>query len=217
MQIAILGGTGDIGEGLALRLARKHRVIVGSREEVKAKEAAENYVKVLASKGIKADIAGASNVDAARDADVVILAVRYQFAMQTLQGIEGVLDDQIVVTPIVPMSKTKLCSYTPPEKGSAAKQICEVLPPAIKLVSTFHTLPAARLANLDDPLGFDLIVCSDDEEAKKVIMGLVSDIGDVRPLDGGGLEEARLVEALTPLLVNLAIKNKIKDLSIKFV
>lgn len=217
MKIAILGGTGDIGEGLALRLAKKHPVVVGSREEAKAKEAADNYRNLLAAKGIKAEMTGASNIDAAKDADIVILAVRYQFAMQTLQSIEGVLDDQIVVTPIVPMSKTKLCSYTPPEKGSAAKQICEVLPPAIRLVSTFHTLPAARLANLDDPLGFDVIVCADDEEAKKVVMGIVADLGNIRPLDGGGLDEARLVEALTPLLVNLAIKNKMKDLSLKFV
>jgi NADPH-dependent F420 reductase len=115
------------------------------------------------------------------------------------------------------MSKQKLCSYTPPEQGSAARHICSVLPPEARVVVAFQTLPAPRLADLDDPLGFDAIVCGDDEEAKKVVMGLVSDLGDVRPLDGGGLEEAKLVESLTPLLINLAIKNKTKPLSIKFV
>lgn len=217
MKIAILGGTGDIGEGLALRLAQKNEVIVGSRDEARAKEAVEAYNRTLIGRGLKDGILGMSNVDAARDADVIILAVKYQFAIQTLQSVLDVIDGKIVISPIVPMSKGKLCAYTPPEKGSAARQICSVLPPHVKLVSTFHTLPAARLASLDDPLGFDVIVCADDEEAKKVAMQLVSDLGNVRPLDGGSLEEAHLIESLTPLLINLAIKNKMKNLSIKFV
>jgi NADPH-dependent F420 reductase len=216
MKIAILGGTGDIGEGLALRLSPKHQVFIGSREEAKAKEAADNYNKLLKERGLRDDIKGISNLEATKVADVVILAVRYEFAIQTLQAVAGVLDAKVVVTPIVPMSKQKLCSYTPPEQGSAARHICSVLPTDVRVVVAFQTLPAPRLADLNDPLGFDVIVCSDDEEAKKVVMGLVSDLGDVRPLDGGGLEEAKLVEALTPLLINLAIKNKTRPLSIKF-
>ncbi|MCD1294619.1 NADPH-dependent F420 reductase [Methanocella sp. CWC-04] len=217
MKIAILGGTGDIGEGLALRLAQKHQVIIGSRDEEKSREAAKNYNERLVSRGLKDEILGMSNQDAAKDAEAVILAVKYQYAIQTLQSVIDVLDNQVLISPIVPMSKTKLCAYTPPETGSASKQICSVLSPDIKLVSTFHTLPAARLSDLDDPLGFDVIVCADDEDAKKVVMGLVEDLGDVRALDGGGIEESRLIEALTPLLVNLAIRNKLKNLSIKFV
>jgi NADPH-dependent F420 reductase len=216
MKIAILGGTGDIGEGLALRLSPKHQVFIGSREEAKAKEAADNYNKLLKERGLRDDIKGISNLEATKVADVVILAVRYEFAIQTLQAVAGALDAKVVVTPIVPMSKQKLCSYTPPEQGSAARHICSVLPTDVRVVVAFQTLPAPRLADLNDPLGFDVIVCSDDEEAKKVVMGLVSDLGDVRPLDGGGLEEAKLVEALTPLLINLAIKNKTRPLSIKF-
>jgi len=115
------------------------------------------------------------------------------------------------------MSKQKLCAYTPPEQGSAAKHICSVMPQEIRTVVAFQTLPAPRLADLNDPLGFDVIVCADDEEAKKLVMSLVADLGNVRPLDGGGLEEAKLVESLTPLLINLAIKNKTKPLSVKFV
>lgn len=217
MKIAILGGTGDIGEGLALRLAQKHQVIIGSREAEKAQEAANNYNKLLKDRGMKDDIKGMSNPDATKDSDLVILAVRYQFAIPTLQAVSDVLDGKIVVTPIVPMSKQKLCAYTPPEQGSAAKHICSIMPPEIRTVVAFQTLPAPRLADLNDPLGFDVIVCADDEDAKKVVMGLVSDLGNVRPLDGGGLEEAKLVESLTPLLINLAIKNKMKPLSIKFV
>jgi hypothetical protein len=217
MKIAILGGTGDIGEGLALRLARSHEIFVGSREADKAIAAADNYNKLLKSRGMRDDIRGMSNVEAAKSADVVIVAVRYQFAIETLQSVAGELDGKVVVTPIVPMSKQKLCAYTPPSEGSAARHICSVLPPNVRVVVAFQTLPAPRLADLDDPMGFDVIVCSDDEEAKKVVMGLVSDLGDVRPLDGGGVEEAKLVESLTPLLINLAIKNKTKPLSIKFV
>ncbi len=200
-----------------MRLTQKHQVFIGSREEAKAKEAADNYNKRLKEKGLRDDIKGMSNLEATKGADVVILAVRYQFAIQTLQSVAEALDAKIVVTPIVPMSKQKLCSYTPPEQGSAARHICSVLPTEVRVVVAFQTLPAPRLADLNDPLGFDVIACADDEEAKKVVMGLVSDLGNVRPLDGGGLEEAKLVESLTPLLINLAIKNKTKPLSIKFV
>ena len=217
MKIAILGGTGDIGEGLALRLARTHEIFVGSREADKAVAAADNYNKLLKSRSMRDDIRGMSNVEAAKSADVVIVAVRYQFAIETLQSVASELDGKVVVTPIVPMSKQKLCAYTPPTEGSAARHICSVLPPDVRVVVAFQTLPAPRLADLNDPLGFDVIVCSDDEEAKKVVMGLVSDLGNVRPLDGGGVEEAKLVESLTPLLINLAIKNKTRPLSIKFV
>jgi NADPH-dependent F420 reductase len=217
MKIAILGGTGDIGEGLAIRLAQKHQIIVGSRDAAKAKEAVDKYNELLKKRGLKDDIRGMSNVDATKSADLIILAVRYQFAIDTLQSVAGDLDGKVIISPIVPMSKTKLCAYTPPEKGSAAKHMCSVLPPEIRMVVAFQTLPAPRLANLDDPLGFDVIVCADDEEAKKVVMDLVKDLGDMRALDGGGLEEAKLVESLTPLLINLAIRNKTKPLSIKFV
>jgi len=217
MKIAILGGTGDIGEGLALRLALKHDVIIGSRDEAKAKEAAENYNKVLKEHDRRGGVKGMSNPAATKSADVIVLAVKYEYMLSTIESVWDDLDHKIVITPIVPMSKTALCAYTPPEPGSASRQLCAVLPPEIRIVSAFHTLPAPRLADLSDPLGFDLIVCADDEEAKMVAMKLAEDLGGVRALDGGSLEEAKLVEALTPLLINLAIKNKMKPLSLKFV
>ena len=219
MRIAIVGGTGDIGEGLALRLAQHNDVIIGSRDAAKAQEAANNYNKVLKERGLKDGIRGATNEEAAKGAEVVILAVKYQVAVPTLQALEtaNALEDQIVITPVVPMTKPKLCAFTPPPCGSATKECCAVLKPGIRLVSTFQTLPAPRLANLDDRLGFDVIVCADDEVAKKTVMGLAQQLGDIRTLDGGGLEEASLIESLTPLLINLAIKNKTKPLSIKFV
>jgi NADPH-dependent F420 reductase len=219
MKIAIIGGTGDIGEGLALRLAQHNEVTVGSRDAAKAVEAADSYNKLLKSRGMKDEIKGMANEDAAKDAEVVILAVRYQFAVPTIQALNqaGALDNQIVITPIVPMSKGKLCAYTPPECGSATKQCCAVLAPGMRIVSAFQSLPAPRLADLDDKLGFDVIVCADDEEAKKTVMKLAEQLGDVRALDGGTLEEASLIESLTPLLINLAIRNKTKPLSIKFV
>ncbi len=217
MKIAIIGGTGDIGEGLALRLAKKHDIIVGSREEAKAKEAADNYNKILKEHDIRGGIKGMSNTDAAKSSDIIVLAVKYQFMLPTIESLWDYLDNKIVISPIVPMSKTGLCAYTPPEPGSASRQLCAILPPGIRIVSAFHTLPAPRLADLNDPLGFDLIVCADDEEAKMIAMKLAEDLGGVRAMDGGSLEEAKLVEALTPLLINLAIKNKMKPLSIKFV
>ena len=123
MKIAIIGGTGDIGEGLALRLAQHNEIIVGSREAAKAVEAADNYNKLLKSRGMKGEIKGMNNEDAAKDADAVILAVRYQFAVSTLLALSqaGALDKQIVITPVVPMSKGKLCAFTPPSCGSATR------------------------------------------------------------------------------------------------
>jgi NADPH-dependent F420 reductase len=219
MKIAIIGGTGDIGEGLALRLAKHNDVIIGSRDAAKAAEAANNYNKVLRERGMRDGISGMSNEDAAKNAEVVILAVKYQVAVPTLEALNkaGALTDQIVITPIVPMTKPKLCAFTPPPCGSATKECCAVITPGVRMVSTFQTLPAPRLANLDDKLGFDVIVCADDEAAKKTVMGLAEQLGDIRALDGGSLNEAPLIEALTPLLINLAIKNKTKPLSIKFV
>jgi NADPH-dependent F420 reductase len=219
MRIAIIGGTGDIGEGLALRLAQHNEVIIGSREGAKAASAADEYNKLLKSRGMKDEIEGMSNEEAAANAEVVILAVRYQFAIPTIAALNeaGALTNQIVITPIVPMSKKTLCAFTPPECGSATKECCAVLPPDVKLVSTFQTLPAPRLANLDDKLGFDVIVCADDQVAKETVMHLAEELGDIRALDGGSLEQASLLESLTPLLINLAIKNKTKPLSIKFV
>jgi NADPH-dependent F420 reductase len=219
MRIAIIGGTGDIGEGLALRLAQHNEIIIGSRDATKAAEAADNYNKLLKSRLMKDGIEGMSNEEAAANAEVVILAVRYQFAIPTLQALNqaGALNEQIVITPIVPMSKGKLCAFTPPACGSATKECCAVLPPDVKMVSTFQTLPAPRLADLDDKLGFDVIVCADDDVAKKTVMRLAEQLGDIRALDGGSLQEASLIESLTPLLINIAIKNKTKPLSIKFV
>jgi len=145
-----------------------------------------------------------TNLDATKSSEVVILAVKYQFAIQTIQSVAEALDAKVVVTPIVPMSKQKLCAYTPPEQGSAAKHICSVMPQEIRTVVAFQTLPAPRLADLNDPLGFDVIVCADDEEAKKLVMSLVADLGNVAPArrrrPGGG--EARGVP--DPLLINLA-------------
>jgi NADPH-dependent F420 reductase len=145
MKIAIIGGTGDIGEGLALRLAQHNEVIVGSREAAKAIEAADNYNKLLKSRGMKDEIKGMSNEEAAKSADVVIMAVRYQFAIPTIQALNnaGALDGKIVVTPIVPMSKGKLCAFTPPACGSATKECCAVIPPDTKLVSTFQSFALA--------------------------------------------------------------------------
>jgi len=168
---------------------------------------------------MKGDIRGMSNEDAAKNAEAVILAVKDQVAVPTLDALNkaGALTNQIVITPIVPMTRPKLCAFSPPPCGSATKECCAVITPGVRMVSTFQTLPAPRLANLDDKLGFDVIVCADDEAAKKTVMGLAEQLGDIRALDGGSLEEAPLIESLTPLLINLAIKNKTKPLSIKFV
>ncbi len=218
MKIAILGGTGSIGEGFALRWAEKHEILVCSREIEKAVDVASDYTNILSNKGILCcGIKGCGNEDAIKDADVVVLSVPYQGVVSLLEKLSPLFKDQIVISLVVPMKKNKLFEFTPPKQGSAALEIQEILPISVKVVSAYHNVSARKLANLELNLDYDVVVCGDDDEAKKTVMGLTSEIKNLRPLDGGGLASSYMIESLTPFLINLAIRNKLSDLGVKFV
>jgi len=211
MKVAVLGGTGDFGGGIALRLADGgHEVVVGSRSAEDAREVAEEYADETGG-----DVSGATNGDAAEGADVAVLAVPPEYAADTageaLAGFDGV-----AVTPVVGMSREEGdFVYTPPEEGSYAAQVRDALDDDVPLAGAFHNLAAAKLAATHVGIDGDVAVFGDDE-AKDVASELVEDIG-TRPLDVGGFGVAPQVEALTPLLINVGTKNGIRDAAAKFV
>ncbi len=218
MKIAILGGTGSIGEGFALRWAAKHEILVCSREIDKAVNAAGEYTGMLLNKGVVCcGITGCNNEAAIEDSDVVVLSVPYQGVISLLKKLAPFFKNQIVISLVVPMKKNKLFEYTPPKQGSAALEIQEILSKSVKVVSAYHNVSAKKLANLELALDYDVVVCGDDNEAKKTVMELTREIKSLRPLDGGGLASSYMIESLTPFLINLAIRNGLSDLGVKFV
>lgn len=218
MKIAILGGTGSIGEGFALRWAGKHDILVCSREIERAEKAAYEYTCELTTRGLYClGIKGCENVTAIEQADIILLSVPYQGVVQLLKSLYPYFKDQIVVSMIVPMKKNSEFEYTPPKQGSAALELQEILPKSVKVVSAFHNVSAKKLANIGLELDYDVVVCSDNEQAKKTVMELALEIKNLRPFDGGGLASSSMIEALTPFLINLAKRNGLSDLSVKFV
>jgi hypothetical protein len=218
MKIAILGGTGSIGEGFALRWAEKHEILVCSREIERAVNVASDYTHILSNKGILCcGIKGCGNEDAIKDADVVVLSVPYQGVVSLLEKLSPLFNAQIVISLVVPMKKNKWFEFTPPKQGSAALEIQEILPKSVKVISSYHNVSARKLAKLELNLDYDVVVCGDDDNAKKTVMELTHEIKNLRPLDGGGLASSYMIESLTPFLINLAIRNGLSDLGVKFV
>lgn len=217
MKIAILGGTGSIGEGFALRWASKHDVIICSRDVDRAIKTADKYSDTVLSKGLVCcGISGCTNENGIEDVDVVVLSVPYKGMVPLLQKLKPFFTNQIVISLVVPMQKNDKFEYTPPEQGSAALEIKEILPETVKVISAYHNLSARKLADLESNLDYDVVICGDDEDAKKIVMELTHEINNLRPLDGGGLESSYMIESLTPFLINLAIKNGLRDLGVKF-
>ncbi|WP_373189710.1 NADPH-dependent F420 reductase [Halolamina sp.] len=212
MDIALLGGTGDIGEGLALRFAyhTNHDVLVGSRKAAKAEGKAEEYETELDSRGIDVTIEGGTNEDVATVADVVVLAVPPYHVTDIIEAVADELDEgDILVSPATGMDRDDHgFHYAPPPAGSVTEHAAAAVPDGVPLVGAFHNLAAARLANLDAELGIDTFVLADDEDAKDIVKHLAEGIGGLRVLDAGPIANAAEVESLTPLLINVATNNE---------
>jgi len=221
MEIAILGGTGDIGQGLALRLAAdtRHEITVGSRDAEKAETKADEYTTELESRGLDAAVAGAENEAAAAEATVVVLAVPPYHVGDTIEGIADALDPgDVLVTPATGMKRDdEGFHYHRPGAGSVTRIAADAAPDGVAVVGAFHNLAAARLANLDADLGIDTLVIADDEDAKATVTDIAEGIEGLRALDAGGIANAPEIEALTPLLINVAGNNDgLHDLGIQF-
>lgn len=218
MKIAILGGTGSIGEGFALRWAGKHDISICSRDVDRAVKAASDCSDLILNKGLVCcGISGCTNETGIKDVDVVVLSVPYQGVIPLLKKLYPFFKDQIVISLVVPMQKNTWYEFTPPEQGSAAIEIRDNLPKSVKVISAYHNVSAKKLANLELRLDYDVVVCGDDEDAKRTVMDLTRDIKTLHPLDGGGLASSYMIESLTPFLINLAIRNGFSDLGVKFV
>lgn len=214
MKIAIIGGTGDQGLGLALRFVKAGEdIIIGSREAKKAENAVNTVKEMLEGEEVS-NIRGSTNVDAAKEGDIILLTVPLQAQIITLKSIKEFIGDKIVIDATVPLDGClggRPTRYVDVWQGSAAERTAELLENTeARVVSAFNNISAASLLNIKDDVDCDCLVSSDDEEARKEVMALAEKIPNVRSLDCGPLENARMVEKITPLLINLNIRNKIK-------
>ncbi|AUX10126.1 NADPH-dependent F420 reductase [Halalkaliarchaeum desulfuricum] len=221
MRIALLGGTGDIGEGLALRWAHDtdHTIVIGSRNEEKAQQRAEDYRETLDERDKSYDIEGTRNAAATEGADVVVVSVPPEYATDTVGAVTDALDDDaVLVSPAVRMNRDGAgFHYDQPELGSVAEEIAAVAPEQIPVVGAFQNVAAGALTNLDGDLSADIVVTGDDDEAKQTVTHLAEEIVGIRALDGGPLATSALVESVTPLLINLAMNNDgMHDLGVRF-
>jgi NADPH-dependent F420 reductase len=200
VRIAIVGGTGDEGLGLALRYAAAgEEVIIGSR----AAERAEAAARSVRERVPFALVTGLPNDAAAEVADLVLLSVPYAGLRDTVMALAPALAGKIVVSLVVPLQFGRGGPHlVPVAEGSAAEQ-ARALAPDARVVAAFHNLSAHELLQLTTDLGCDVVVCSDDREARRAVMALAEKLRGVRAVDGGPLAYARYVEGITALLVGI--------------
>jgi len=204
VNVGILGGTGPLGRGLALRLAAAGTAVtVGSRDPARAAAVAAEIVAAWPDRTLA--IAGAGN-PAAADADVVVMATPWEAAVPTVAEIAGHLRGKVVVCVANALVRegSDMLALIPP-RGSVAASVAAAAPDAL-VAAAGHHLPAHALAKLDRPLVADVLVCSDHRVATETTMALVARIPGLRPLDAGGLASAAAIEAFTAVLVGLNIR-----------
>lgn len=215
-SIAVVGGTGAEGSGLALRFAKSgSRVRIGSRNSGKAETAAAR-IAALAGGG---EVTGHANPDAVSGSGIVILTVPLAAQIETLKSIRGSLETgAILVDATVPLEIAlggRLSRTLTLWDGSAAQQAARVLP-GVAVVSAFHSLSAEALAHLDHPLDCDTLICGDHAEAKATVCELAGMIPGVRAIDAGPLDNARLLESAATLLISLNLRHKVTSSGMRF-
>jgi NADPH-dependent F420 reductase len=207
--IAVLGGTGPEGFGLALRWAQAgETVIIGSRDAKRAQDAAE---KIKQRVGASARISGSENVAACTAADLIVLTIPFEGHAALLKQLKpAIRPGSIVIDATVPLAASvggRASRTLGVWQGSAAQETTELVPKGISVVAAFQNV-GADLLNVDGPVECDVIVCSDDPAAIQVGRDLAAKIPGVRALDGGKLENARILEQITALLIGLNIRHK---------
>lgn len=221
MRIALLGGTGDIGEGLALRWAHDtdHEIVIGSRDPEKARSKAEDYTAEIEDRGVETKITGFENAMAADRADVIVLAVPAYHIADTIEAVEDSLaEGNILITPATGMKRDEDgFHYHRPGAGSVTQIAVDAAPDGVAVVGAFHNLAAGRLTALDAELGIDTLIVADDASAKSTVASLAEDIDGLRAINAGGIANAAEVESVTPLLINVAMNNDgLHDLGVRF-
>ena len=228
MKIGILGGTGNMGRGLTVRLALKHEIFVGSRTLEKARRISRelyNLARGFYQADMVGTITGALNPDAIKQSEVVVVTLPPEYSAPVMDQLKvNLTSEHVVVSTVVPMTRRKRLFYwTPLEEEaaamggrSAAELIQEVVKPT-PVISAFQTVPAAYLSNIDAVLNVDVLIAGDDALALAKVSSLVRDIPNLRPLKVGPLENSKWVESITPLLLNAAILNGLQDPTIRVV
>jgi len=210
-RIAVIGGTGDLGFGLAVRLAKAYAVTIGSRDLARAVDAAAKATAIAS-----VSVEGKTNEAAAGDCDIAILAVPDLSSAGLLSSLAQGLKDKLVISPIVPMIfKDGIFSLSQTGE-SAAERVAKELPTA-RVAGAFHTVPANRLAQLGEELAYDVLVTADSRAVYDEAARVVSSVGKLRPLYAGPLTVTRLVEGMTPALLNVSKLNKLRSPSIRLV
>ena len=218
MDIAIVGGTGDEGFGLAIRLAVAGvNVTIGSRVLERAEQAAGRVREVA---GADAPVGGAENPDAVTGKEVVFVTVPYAGQADTYRSLKEHWADGVIVcdttTPLASAVGGRATQVLRPWHGSAAEQAKALLPGHARLVSGFHSVGAEPLAQHPEPVDADALLCGDDEEAKRSIGRFVEMIPGMRWVDCGPLEMARVLEPLTAVLIRVNMGYKVKGAGIRF-
>ena len=224
MRVGIIGGTGGMGKGFALRWCFSHDVTVGSRDAQKAKEVAQSYTEVAREaygNSMTGSISGDDNFSLAKNSDILILSIPYESINDTCDKLaREVRDNCVIVSPIVPMARTDAgFIYLPLEEGKkfAAEIVAIKLPPRSRVVSAFHTISEIKLINVKRSLDADTFVCGDDQSIVAILNTLISEINGLRSIYLGPLSMTYQAEILTPMLLNAAKRNKMKHPGIRLV
>ena len=223
MNIGIIGGTGGMGKGFAFRWCKNHNVIIGSRDADRAASTAAEYTtQVIEAYGqINGTITGKDNLSVAKESQVLVLSIPYDnidsICSQILPEIN---EDCVVVSPIVPMTKTDTgfeCVAIKENKPFSHQTVEKHMKDKTKLVSAFHVISEKKLINPTLALDYDIFVAGDSKESVEVVNSLINEIEGLRPIYLGPGTLAYLVEMCTPLLLNAMIRNKMKNPGIKII
>ena len=207
--VCIVGATGALGFGLALRLGREGvPILIGSRDAGRAQEAAGRAQQLVPN----GSFSGAQNAQAVTETPLVILSVPFRNQSETLTNLKTALTgDHLLVDATVPLAAAvsgKATRTLGVWQGSAAQQAQEMVPDGVRVVSAFHTLSASHLSHLDYELDEDVLICGDRREDKSRVAELVGLVPGLRPVDCGPLEQARIVEQLTALIISINARHK---------
>ena len=198
LTIAVLGGTGKEGSGLVLRWAQSgYRVLIGSRAADRAEEKAVELNELLGDDIVQ----GMSNVDAAKEADLVVLSVPYSAHQPILESVKDVVQGKILVDVTVPLKPPAVRTVHVPEGLAASLEAAALLGENVKVVAAFQNISAVHLKQLDHAVDCDVLICGDDDDAKTEVSQLVEAIAGMRAIDAGPLANAVAAEALTPVLL----------------
>jgi 8-hydroxy-5-deazaflavin:NADPH oxidoreductase len=211
MKIAIIGGTGKEGSGLAIRwVLAGHDIIIGSRDPERARARAAE----IRERTAKIPVVGADNRDAATLAGVVVLALPWTGLAETLPPLRGPCQGKVVVSTVVPLTFGGPRLFTPPPAGSAAEEAQALLGPEVRVVAAFHHVAAHELAETDTAIDCDLLFCGGDPGPKQVVVDLGASLG-LRAVDVGPLSNAALLEGITAVLATINRRYRLKNSGIR--